>query len=213
MKRTLPLYGLALGLALFATGNARAAIAWQYDWTPSSGSIISDNGKASIGVTNQANVLAVGNSDVVAAYLSSNSKAPNDPALADKFTHQNYSLSLILKDTASGLTKNFEFTGFIDGALTLNSSNTMNTFNSPTFYKDVKIGNNLYTVSVGSYTNPGPGGGFTGSFGAHVDVRPGSGGPPNAPEPSSMILGCLGMSFAGLAAWRKRRQGGEAVAV
>src|SRR5438445_275172 len=51
--------------------------------------------------------------------------------------------------------------------------------------------------------------GRTGGISTHVDAAPSSGGggggdPHHAPEPSTLALSGLGLSFLGLVSWRKR---------
>jgi hypothetical protein len=60
---------------------------------------------------------------------------------------------------------------------------------------------------VGSvfYTPPGPpGSDNSGSISATVTVRPVN--IQKSPEPSTMVLSVVGLSFLGLSSWRKRRQ-------
>jgi hypothetical protein len=204
MKRfTASLFATALGVVLLSGGQARASIGWTYDWSTSSSQIISNNPLVSwINMTNQPNNVASNNSDIIATQLSVHSTNANDDH-PDSIVGQNYALQLVLKDTASGASTTLLFTGTINGTISEHTSNTTNIFNSPTSYTGIVLGTNVYDVTVGPYTNPGPGGGLSGSIGAHVNVHP-EHGVGQTPEPSSMLLGCLGFSFAGFAAWRKR---------
>ena len=69
------------------------------------------------------------------------------------------------------------------------------------------LGDNNYTVTIRSYSPPGPPSASNyGSIAAHVDVTTLTPGQFNTPEPSTMVLSCLGLSFFGAASWRKRRQ-------
>ncbi len=204
------LFASALGLLLLAGAEAKAGIDWSYDWTPSSTVIWSDNSHSSLTMTNQSPNTAVGNSDIIATELAANSKTAD--ATPDLFTHDNYTLKMKLTDTASGAFTTLTFTGDISGMVSAHSTNTTNVFHSPMSITGIHLGSNIYDVTIGPYTGPGPGGGLTGSIGAHVNVKPAGGNPNPSPEPTSLVLGCLGMSFAGLAAWRKRRNPGELIA-
>ena len=64
-------------------------------------------------------------------------------------------------------------------------------------------------VTLTNYTPPGPpNASNAGSISAHVTVTPGNGHTSGGgtPEPSTLVLSCLGLGFAGLASWRKRRR-------
>lgn len=90
------------------------------------------------------------------------------------------------------------------------------------------LGSNTYTIPVAdfSFTQPGiPTQASTqnpiGAIAATIEVNAGSTPPPSGgggtpppsgggntastPEPSSLVLSCLGLGFAGLASWRRRR--------
>ena len=74
-----------------------------------------------------------------------------------------------------------------------------------TAYTNIILGNNVYDVSNVSYTPPGPPAtDNSGSIAATVNVRPLN--IQKAPEPSTMVLSVVGLSFLGLSSWRKRRQ-------
>ena len=76
------------------------------------------------------------------------------------------------------------------------------------------LGGHVYSVSLGSFAPPGPPtASNAGSISAHVGVDevpdpppPGPPGPTgNAPEPSTLLLSCLGLSGLAMAGWRKWR--------
>jgi hypothetical protein len=77
-------------------------------------------------------------------------------------------------------------------------------------FGQVQVGNVLFTVTYTGFAEPG--GTNDQSFGAisfHITSGAGvTGGkpPPSSPEPSSMVLGCLGLSFVGGVVWRARRR-------
>lgn len=59
-------------------------------------------------------------------------------------------------------------------------------------------------VNAGN-TNPGGGSGGGGTPPGGGGSNPGGGNTASTPEPSSLVLSCLGLGFAGLASWRRRR--------
>jgi len=76
-------------------------------------------------------------------------------------------------------------------------------------FGQVQVGNVLFTVSYSGFAEPG--GTNNASFGPisfHINgsASVDGGKPPSAPEPSSMLLGCLGLSFVGGVVYRARRR-------
>jgi len=94
-----------------------------------------------------------------------------------------------------------------DEGFSSESANIKNVFDPGTQVQSFDIGQYTFTVSIGSYSQPGPPSDpFFGSISAHVSVSTVSPGQIPSPEPGTMVLSCLGLSVAGGAAWRKRRQ-------
>src|SRR5262249_10852271 len=131
--------------------------------------------------------------------------------------------TLVLTDTASKQAATMKFNGFFSGTVSATSANIGNTFTAP-LSQTATLGGHVYTVNLGNYAPPGPPtASNAGSIRAHVGVAQfsppspppppppptGSGGggtpSPNAPEPSTLLLSCLGLAGLGLAGWRKRR--------
>jgi hypothetical protein len=220
MKSLAHFFGASLGMLILAGMQARAEpIAWDYSWEPASLVVAADGGgTGGVSLTVQAPVGATGPSDIVATNLRTFSSAP--VTTPDAIAQGDYSLTLTLTDTASGRTGNMTFTGYLAGAFSTTSSNLANTFTGDTT-KELRLGDNMYTVAIGPYAPPGPpGAANAGTISAHVEVQripPDGGGgdddppdddPPDdrpTPEPSTLVLTCLGMSFLGAASWRKRR--------
>jgi hypothetical protein len=155
----------------------------------------------------------------VATNIRAFSSAPrNHP---DTFTNNPYTLSLFLKDNASGLSTTLAFHGVFNGFISATSANVTTTFTAP-LSETVTLGHNTYTVNLGNYSPPGPpDASNAGSISAHVGVNEftvggggggtgGTGGSANSPEPATLLLSCLGLSGMGLAGWRKWRQGAAA---
>jgi hypothetical protein len=211
MKRSFPLF--ASTLLFFAGTSARAdltsgpAVAWTYNFTPSVNSVAADPpGSGGVSFTNEPTKSAINNSDVVVTNLRDFSTATTDNP--DKLsTNGAYSVALVLTDSASGEHATLTFSGKLGGTFSANNSNITNEFTGQTT-QTVTLGSNDYTVSVGSYTPPGPPtASNAGSISAHVSVAPS--GPPitgSLPEPSALVLSFVGLSLAGAAGWRKRRR-------
>jgi hypothetical protein len=205
MKRSLPLFASAL--LFFAGTSVRAdPIAWTYNWTPSVNSLPADSpGTGGVSFTNEPTKGAINNSDIVVTNIKDFSTATS--ANPDKLaTGGAYTFTLVLTDSASGEHANVTFTGKLSGTFSADNSNITNQFTGQTS-TTVTLGANDYTVSMVAYTPPGPpSASNAGSISAHVKVAPSSthtGG--QTPEPSTMVLSVLGLSFAGAAGWRKRR--------
>jgi uncharacterized protein (TIGR03382 family) len=193
------LAGVALALSLAASSAHADPILWTYNWSRSPGEILADApGTGKILLTDEKATQAAGSSDIVATNLSTQSTATAaDP---DVFTHKDYTLSLAITDTASGQTGVLTFTGYLWGTLTAQSANIHNQFTGPQTLQ-VVLGQHLYTVTLGSYTQPGPPSASNkGAISGHADV---SVFVQTVPEPSGLVLAVLGMSLLGLS--RRRR--------
>jgi hypothetical protein len=191
--------GLALALLLAATTSGRAdPIAWSYSWSNSPTHVASDTpGSGYLTLSNESKTNAVGDSDIVATNIQGHSTATGGQV--DTFTNKTYTLSLALTDTASGKSGHLDFTGELNGTLTATSSVITNTFTGPTT-QTLVLGDNLYSVTIDSYTAPGPPNSANpGSIGALATVSIF-----HLPEPSTFVLSGLGASFLALAGRRRR---------
>lgn len=203
-------------LLLFAVGEARAdLINWSYSWSNTPTRIMADNpGTGYIQLTDQGTTQVVGNSYIVATNLTTSSQA--SASNPDVFTAAPYTLQMTIKDDASGQSNILTFKGQFDGTLTGSSSDLTNTPTasssglpatlSTATTEQFVLGSNLYTVTIGPYSPPGPpnSGGNQGSISASatVTVQPIFEG---LPEPGTLTLSCLGAASLGLARWRRRR--------
>jgi len=217
MKRLLIAHLVALAMLLTTGAGARATsilpddVTWTYTFTTTPGAVFADgNPGAGVNFTvSQPGQSANGSSDIVAANLTEFSTATvaNPDKLA---TNGNYAVSLQIQTSVAGpiQTATFDFTGKLSGTFSANNSNVSNAF-GPNSTQTVQLGGYNFTVSLTSYTPPGPPNApdstSSGAIGAHVTV---SAITPTqtTPEPSTILLSGLGLSLLGGATWRKRRK-------
>lgn len=215
MKRSLVLIASAVGLLclggtpVWADPTPPPEVKWTYNFTPSQPFVQADNpAGGSVSFTNEPTKSATNNSDVVVSNLKVSSTAP--AGSPDTLNSSGaWKVSLTLTDTASGASNTMLFSGKLGGNFSASNSNVTNQFTGQTTYTwTAPVSGNQYTVTLNGYTPPGPPtASNAGSISAHVEVTPGSGnGHVSAPEPSTLVLSCLGLGFAGLASWRKRRR-------
>jgi len=211
MKRFLPLLVPAVALLLLG-GQARADILttdkvnWTYNFSPGAPAVFADNHPtAAVTFTNEPTQLAVGDSDVVATNLRANSTAKGKDV--DVVKNGNYSLTLVVSNLSDpgSPSATFTFHGKLSGKWSTENANIANAFAADNL-QTKSIGSFNFTVFLQAYTPPGPPDQKqVGSISAHVSISTGSIDHQPAPEPSTMILSGLGMTFLGMAAWRKRR--------
>src|SRR6266849_1059867 len=172
MKRS-SIYSLAaaLALTLLAQAHVRADfVSWTYNFGRSPVAVPADgSGTGGLSLTDESTHQADGTSDIVATNIRAFSSAPrNHP---DTFTNSPYTLSLFLKDNASGLSTTLAFHGVFNGIISATSANVTTTFTA-TLTETVKLGNNTYTINLGNYVPPGPpDASNAGSISAHVAVN------------------------------------------
>lgn len=195
--------GAAWVLLLFGTSDAHAElIQWSYSWSRTPTQVAADSpGTGYIALTDQGMQSAAGNSYLVATNLQAHSTATVQSP--DVFTNKIYTLSLYLRDTTSGKSGTLSFTGELNGTLTADSSNISNTFVGQTT-QSLVLGGNLYTVTIGPYSAPGPTGAVnSGSIAARAQVQVST--LIQLPEPGSYLLAVMGAAGS-LALVRLRRR-------
>jgi hypothetical protein len=202
---------------LLAWGNANAAfVKWSYNWSRVPSDVVSADavGTSRISLTDEPLGHATNSSDIVATNIRTFSNAPR--ATPNSFLKSAYALTLRLTDDASGQSGTLTFHGVFNGTLSASSANITTTITDPTT-QELTLGGNLYRVKLEAFSPPGPPGiSNAGSLSASVEVVPAPEPPPpppptnDAPEPSTVVLSCLGLSSLGLAAWRKWKAGRDA---
>jgi hypothetical protein len=231
MKRLLLFFAPAAGLLLLTGPQVRADLVaapnaqWSYNFTPSAPSVTADSpGTGTISFTNEPGGSATGDSDLAVTNLQVHA-FPGTSDTLNNATTGNYTISMLLTDNASNTSATLTFSGKLSGSFSSGNANVTDAVTGvPTSSVTpvasglgtvtVALGANFYTVSLidknGNpyYTPPGPPSQQNfGSIGAFVSVQTdGSGHISGAPEPSTLVLSCLGLVFAGAASWQKRRR-------
>jgi hypothetical protein len=214
MKRSLVSIASTAGLLLLAGTPAWAdptpapQVQWTYNFTPGAPFVQADGGptSGSVTFTNEPTKGASNSSDVVLTNLRVSSTAAFDAP--DTLNSSGaWKVTLQLTDSASGAGTSMDFTGKLGGNFSGDNANVTNQFTGQTSHTWTAPNGNTYTVSLGNFTPPGPpDAANAGSIAAHVAVTQGDGHiGGTAPEPSSLVLSCLGLGFAGFTSWRKRR--------
>jgi hypothetical protein len=195
----------AVLIAALTAGRAGAGpIPWSYQWnahpivvnadasgpnSPPPGGITLIPG--AITIDGGSHGAALGSASIVAVNLSAFTFSPGPSGAPDRFSNTPYALSVTLSDLDSGISGSLKFKGVFNGTMTDSSVDLQNRFTSPTM-KSVTIGHTVYTVTMTSYTPPGPPSvGNEGEIKAFVGVH--SAG---VPEPSTLLLCGIGLAGA-----------------
>jgi hypothetical protein len=222
MLRPFPI--ILSALLFFTAAQARAEISWQANWTP--GSLAKVVGPRSvIDFTNLHNASYETPSGTQVRTPVSNLWIITTATEAhpDGFLDKEYSMRLRIKDDRSGLTHVFKFTGELSGVISMGTSLIKNVFGPNATQSFTFADGDKYTVKLDGYKAPNTSHGYPveGHLSAQITVTgPGSSPPPSSgsahlveaaieqphgtPEPSTLVLGGLGLAFSGALAWRKR---------
>jgi hypothetical protein len=194
------LFAVVAGLSAPLAPARGDFIQWKYNWARSPEKILSDTSNSSyVSLTDEQLRTASGDSDIVATNLKVTSDA--DPDTPATFTNKAYTLTLFLLDVESNKSGKLDFAGVLNGTVSAMSSNLKNTFTGQ-FTQALELGDNLYTVTIGPYTPPGPPGSSNpGSIAAHASVTITE--IHKTPEPSTILLA---LSSAPLLAYYGRRR-------
>jgi hypothetical protein len=190
-------------VTLAAAPVARAdLINWSYSWSNSPTNVTSDtNTKSYVQLSNESLTDATNGTDIVATNLLTFSNA--SPDKPDSFTNRKYSLQLTIIDQDSGKSGTIVFNGEFNGSLSSASSDLKNTFLGKTTFSII-LGDHEYTVTINSYTPPGPPSSTNaGAIAAHANVVVSL---VNTPEPGTLSLLLLG---TGLLCFTQRRRWGQ----
>jgi hypothetical protein len=194
-------------ISYFSAG-AHGSPTFTYDWTPGLGGITGDQAKNALLFTN-GDPFTVTTAQVVgkASWISLQN------ANSDTFTNKYFDLGVQITDGShSG---GLDFTGVINGTVTNGVPTTMTaTYTSPTT-QSLTLGSDQFTVKLTGFRPPDPvggprGGGLLpppGGFDFEIDAATGlnSQPPPNdVPEPTTLLLSCLGAGGFAIRAWRRR---------
>jgi hypothetical protein len=200
-------------IAALTTGRGQAGpIRWSYEWNahpivvnaqaanpnaPPPGGITLIPG--AITITGGSQGETQGSATIVAVNLATFSFSPDPSGEPDRFHNAPYTLAVNLRDIDSGQTRSLSFKGEFDGSMTDSSVDLQTRFTSPT-QQSTAIGHNIYTVTMTSYTPPGPPSvGNQGEIRALVDVHP-----LGVPEPSGLFLGGVALLGASLSRLSRR---------
>lgn len=203
----------AVSLVLFLpTSAVLAGVDWSFSSTPDGAGIVVGQKGSLLNILGQPLQNQSGTKGVIGATLTLAEGIQND-----EFKGQNYQLNMTLNDLNGGPGPHstvLQFNGTISGSISAGVAAWDNQFTGPTTYSDVQLGDNFYTVSIGPFQGPQPGG-PNGSIGLSVTVTAQDGpteqpptDPPTheTPEPTSLALVLAGASSLGLGAWWRRRQ-------
>jgi PEP-CTERM motif len=233
MKRTLARFAFACTLALTAAGASRADTIYWYNWVRNPVSLptvqqnhpnLAGTGGINLLDLNSSAVQAENDTGNPAADVQSISSATsaNKDLIPTTGGHYTLTLTLYAQDpalhpnTASG---QVSFAGQLQGTVTALSSNLTDAILSSTDgtgthvgqnSAKVQVGNTLFTITYSGFAEPGPSNEKSyGAISFHISVAPAIDG--QSPEPSSIVLGCLGLALLGGVAWRVRRRGAMAL--
>jgi hypothetical protein len=202
-KSTLQL--VAIALLLSAAARARAdQISWSYSFSASSSTIQSNGAADDAGYISVSAVQGTltGTLPMATSITAANLEAFSTASAKTPATFNNveYTLTMKLTDLSSGLQAAVTFEGVLNGTVSASGSSLTNKFVGQTSFS-YNLNHHIYDISIGNFQQPGAPGsaGATGlgSIDINVTVH-------HNPEPSSLLLGALGLPALGL--FRKRRR-------
>lgn len=223
------LLAAALGLVLGTGTSAHASVGWGVDWSPPpgpSGTPVNPYGIVMGSDATGPTIITFSNptfqsfstlsSQTTASNLTlSTNSSSTSPLIVSQINGQVFQVDAKVYDgtTTSAPSQTVVFTGKLWGSFSTGGVTTYSSWLSPTTQTITFTGTgDKFTVSiVGLQGPPIPGlSSHPGQILAQITEVPGSGGGTTThgtPEPSTMLMGCMGLSFLGLASWRKRARG------
>jgi hypothetical protein len=197
-----------------AAAGARADTSWTYSWS-SVAPVSSTGGNFQLNFTPTSAgtiVTPTGatSSDISAGTLSYSllGSPSTNTNIPDSFTNKSFVLSGLINGQQVNFTVNFTTPSIATttGGSGFSVQTNPMTWSAATWGPG---GSGGYSASIVAITSPSSDG-ASGNILVNVEPATGTNGhqpPPNGtPEPSTMLLSCVGLAFGGIATWRKRRQ-------
>jgi hypothetical protein len=197
MRHTLNAFCPAVCAAFFFAGSqARAEIIhWTYSWTASPNVLPADgNGTGGVAFTNMHPQRATNSGPFIETYMMSFSSA--DPRHPDHIWNRRVRFTLHVTDDQTRASGQLTFTGLVSGWFTADNVHLNLSFLGP-LKQRLHLGHHFYDVTVPPMVQDNTF--FPVAVYAKMVAM-------HNPEPSTLVLGALGLCGAGFAAWRKRRR-------
>jgi hypothetical protein len=216
MKRSLAPFAAAVLLVFAAAAQSQAdPFSYTYNWSASPIAIAAGTG--GVTMTDENPVTTTQETDTAATNITVFSAAPSSSpdVIPTPAGGHNYTLEVTLTDGNGSGSGTITFTGLLLGKLTHDTSNLTNAITGVTDQFGAHPGQTFgvgtvdgwrYVVSYNGFAAPGPEAqhnqgaiSFHIAFEASIDDG-------QAPEPSSLVLGCFGLMFLGGVTYRARRR-------
>jgi hypothetical protein len=192
---------VCLMLATAAIGLA-GPVTYTYNWSPSTNFVLGDTKANQIDFADEGAVTSTGPTDMTASNLTTHN------GKSDTITGGVYNLQVhIIDGTHTG---DLTVSGKLSGSIINGAPSLVNTFDP--LPAALVLGGDTFQITSPSFVAPPPFGAKTvGAIGFHMNVNGQSGTEPpppvqGVPEPSTMLLSCLGVFGLGFRAWRMRKQ-------
>jgi hypothetical protein len=198
---------VALGALAYLSAGAQADVTFSYDWSPTVPLVSGDHGFNAIDFSSQGPITVTTNQAVgnVASLSVQNGNS-------DTFTNSGFNLGVKITDGSNSGT--VTFSGQLNGVITNGVPNSLtSTITSPAT-QTLTLGADQFSVSITGFVPPNAygAGNKPGGFGFELQIAPsgsGSAPPPNdVPEPTTLLLSCLGVGGFALRGWRMRGKRG-----
>lgn len=177
--KTLSRLLVAAGLVLLATTDhvraspvwsAPAHPVWSLQWQFGTNALISDSGRSAVFFNPHNTTSSASNISTMVAHVGVLSYMP--PWSSDAMTRQNYGMLLKLTDLASHASRYLWFAGSLTGRISQHWTSLTNHFDAPTALSNIRLGRDLYNISIGPFVTPNWNNHFNGAIYAHVSYQP-----------------------------------------